>query len=241
MHNSTGNGITVLGSGSTLRLQRSTISSNGGITNRGGGIYSQGQAYISNSTISGNTARDGGGVYLASSGVLSIRNSTVTRNFANQNGGAIRFNSLTQLVDNIISGNNANISAHEISRGNGTFTSRNNLFGDNTSTQAEAFSNFTLGGTDLDGTVDGLGIRSFFLLNNLDDNGGPTLTHNLRLTSFPENVVINRVASGECAPDQRNAPRGDVSSGCDLGAVEFLPRNGNLTVHTIRDLSLIHI
>ena len=87
-----GGGIYVA-SGSSFRIENSTISGN--TSDYGGGIYSQlaNSASAENVTICENTARkNGGGVFTQKSGSgnsLSFSNSTITNNSAEGNGGGI--------------------------------------------------------------------------------------------------------------------------------------------------------
>ncbi|HEX3420217.1 MAG TPA: choice-of-anchor Q domain-containing protein [Candidatus Udaeobacter sp.] len=171
------------GSGATLTITNSTISGNASAF--GGGIFNGGPLTISNTTISGNTASEGGGVYSNSS--LTITNSTISGNTGNSGGGGGVFNIGTAAITNsTLSNNSANegggiftigtvqigdsvlnagASGVTIANNGGTVTSRGyNLSSDN-------------GGGFLTGPGDQ--INTDPMLGPLQNNGGPTFTHEL--------------------------------------------------------------
>jgi hypothetical protein len=176
--NGRGGGIynnTFGGGSATVEIVNSTL--NGNATDGyGGGTYSDdigGSATLTivNSTFSGNSALTGGGIYnfgSSSSATLSILNSTFSDNSASALGGGIyNTGSATLIVGDTIlnAGSGANIA-----NDGGTVTSLGyNLSSDD----ASAFLNQTGDQNSTDP-----------LLGPLQDNGGPTFTHEL-LTNSP--------------------------------------------------------
>ena len=237
-------GVQLFDSQSRLILERSTISSNGNPSVDGGGISSQGNVTILHSTISGNTARNGGGIYLGEAAQLSsIRNSTITQNSASGDGGGFALGGVqtrytgyrVTFSDSIISGNTATRLGDEISKsvlGGGTLIIQSrNLLGSSATSSDQAFNNFTQN-SGVNANNSGVRSENIDLDNILDtrlqDNGGPTKTHNLVANS----AAIGRITSTTTCnmPDQRNESRGDPSANCDLGAVEYLPIGQDIVV-----------
>ncbi len=225
----------------TTTISNSTISGND--AERGGGIYNDSSVSlaVSNSTISGNDATngDGGGIYTDQTATTTVTNSTITGNTATGNGGGVYgFNgSTTILARSVVSGNSAG-AGDEVGRdpAGGTITADEyNVFGHSGIANADAFSNFTPGASDVPATSDGSDPTALtaILDTTLADNGGPTLTHNLVANS----PAVDLAPGGDCAlaptggVDQRGAPRpfdvagqgNDAPSAdtCDAGAVEF--------------------
>ena len=177
-----GGGISNYG---TVTITNSTINSNLCYL-AGGGIYNGGTLTITGSTVSGNGAtgqHDGkpfghaGGI----SGVLTFNNSTLSNNYATLSGGGIEGGGA--ILNSTISGNdgcgicvngtleigntilNASASGPNISNNGGTVTSH----GYNVSSDD--------GGGYLTGPGDQ--INTDPMLGPLQDNGGPTFTHEL--------------------------------------------------------------
>jgi uncharacterized repeat protein (TIGR01451 family)/CSLREA domain-containing protein len=212
-YNSVGSETTGAGGGllafAGMDISGSTF--NGNWAMQGGAIalmgYSEeGSSTLVNSTLSGNSAMMGGGLATVSSGgtaSLTLTNCTVTRNAAYMGGAGI-YNSGTtvQLKNNIVADQLVGSDC------SGTITSQQyNIDSDNTC-------GLTLLG-DQPSTDP--------LLGPLQDNGGPTLTHEL-LEGSP---ARDGVASGFCTvgTDQRGAPRpvdGDDNGTplCDIGSFE---------------------
>ncbi len=168
----------------TLTIINSTLSGNA--AGLGGGVFNSGTLTIINSTVSSNMASEGGGIYNPGSGPLTITNSTFSGNAALVAGGA-SFNLKTmQLANTTLSDNssplgggifnigalqigntilNAGASGANITNNGGTVTSHGyNLSSDD-------------GGGFLTGSGDQ--INTDPLLGPLEDNGGPTFTHEL--------------------------------------------------------------
>jgi Chlamydia polymorphic membrane protein (Chlamydia_PMP) repeat len=176
-----GAGIYNLGN-ATLSVINSTLSGNSA-SDGGGGIYNAGSGSpaaltVTNSTLSGNSASDGGGIFNdgqeIGSATLSVINSTLSGNSASLGGGGGIFNdgedlgNATLMIGDTIL--NAGASGANIFNDLGTVTSLGyNLSSDN-------------GGGVLTGTGDQ--INTDPMLGPLQDNGGPTFTHEL-LTGSP--------------------------------------------------------
>jgi hypothetical protein len=206
----------------TLTLTDSTVSDNSAYNDYfygvGGGILNRGDLTLTNSTVSGNSVGGfypdfvgygrGGGVF--NSGTTSITNSTVSGNDAYQGAGIYSYNARVDvsaiLTNTIVADNN-------LDNCNGALDSLGyNLADDSTC-------GFTEPG-DL--------VVADAMLGPLQDNGGPTETHDL----LPGSPAID-AGSPDCPPpatDQRGFARPidgddppDGSADCDIGAVEFVP------------------
>lgn len=192
-------------------VENSTISGNSAATS-GGGIY--GCNEIVNSTISGNSAgTSGGGIYeLGASDLVSLRvtNSTITGNSAPSGGGiynrAYAINSVVEISNTIL---NAGASGENIFNESGTITSLGyNLSSDD-------------GGGYLAGPGDQ--INTDPLLDPLQDNGGPTLTHALLLGS-PAIDAGDPNFHSPPSTDQRGCPFDRVfNDRIDIGSFETQP------------------
>jgi len=162
--------------GNVVGDNNNTNADGGGVQNDGGTLT------ISNSTISGNSARDvGGGIDSGGTGTTIIVNSTITNNSSGDYGGGIQNDSSITLRNSIISGNEAANAGNEIYYDNQFGVSfnadANNLFGDSSQTNAQAFENFTPQSNDINATSDNQNIP----LNNIlevDQNDDPRLTDN---------------------------------------------------------------
>ena len=110
---------------------------------------------------------------------------------ADSRGGGIgnSSSSVTFLSTSIVSGNTSGELGNEVYNGffftpyyssDGQIDDDNNLFGDNSQSDTEAFFNFTPGENDINATSDGINIALDNILDpSLADNGGSTLTHAL--------------------------------------------------------------
>jgi hypothetical protein len=191
----------------TLEIRNSTISDNtamGKNAGSGGGIYGGDTLTISNSTLSGNFANQDGGAIL-SNGPLTITNSTISGNWVNGNGGGIINYAALEIGNTIL---NASPQGANIFNGDGgTVTSLGyNLSSDNAA-----------------GLLTGAGdqINTNPMLGPLQDNGGPTFTHDL-LAGSP---ALNAGDPNFTPPpfdDQRGYAR--VFGGrIDIGSLEVQP------------------
>ena len=221
----TGGGIAA-GQACTLSLTNSTLATNTatatGLTDRGGAIRanSNGQAgdnrftlTLSNSTISGNSANRIGGIY-ASGGVLYLNQVTIANNSAVEGNAPLPPYGLVGPVGGLQVDANFHVSNSIIANNTGAdcndvfeplASNVNNLIGDGTCSP---------------------GSSGDPVLGPLQNNGGPTPTHNL-LAGSP---AFGAGDPNFCPPtDQRGAKRPDGSY-CDLGAVE-----NAIVVNTLAD------
>jgi CSLREA domain-containing protein len=200
--NSAGSGGGInLNTAASATLSASTLSGNTTAA-EGGGIQNSGVTLVlTNVTVSGNTADRGGG--LACTTPCTLTNVTVTANTASITGGGVyqRTGAGTITFLNTIVANNTS-SGDADCRGNPAnfFSTGNNLSSDDTC-------DFTSPG-DLENTDP--------LLGPLQDNGGPTFTHELLAGSPAIDAGTN---TGCPAADQRGFPRPGGAS-CDIGAYE---------------------
>jgi hypothetical protein len=173
-------------------LTNSTVSGNAA-EYTGGGIFSYYDVTLTNSTLSGNTT------YSVSSGFyglgLTLTNTTVSGN----TGGTSVIDGYYLTFTNTIMADNGTIicSAGGVSEGY-------NLVDDTSCNLTEP--------TDL--------VVADAMLGPLQDNGGPTETHDL----LPGSPAID-AGSVDCPPpdtDQRGVAR-PQGTACDIGAVEYLP------------------
>ena len=191
-----------------LTLTNSTVSGNS--AGSGGGIYnsSAGYATITNSTVSENDAYYDGAAYyggiggsISNRGDLSLTNSTVSGNTADDLGGGITNIGNVYLDNAIVAANSAPLGAN---CSNGLNSLGNNLTDDTSCGLTEP--------TDL--------VVADAMLGPLQDNGGPTETHDL----LPGSPAID-AGSVDCPPpatDQRGVSR-PQGTDCDIGAVEYVP------------------
>jgi hypothetical protein len=223
----------------TVTLTNSTVSGNPA-NSSGGGLYNRDNTLtVTNSTLSGNSAgSSGGGVWnsIISFGEVStveLINSTVTGNIAGDKGGGVynlpnSGSSTVMLTHSLLSGNTASTGAEVANSPSGTIIAdAYNLFGHSGLTNAQAFSSFAPGVSDLTATFDGTTPTALSALLNttLANNGGPTKTHNLVLYS----PAIDATPAFDCPPpatDQRGFARpvdgdSDTVTACDIGGVEF--------------------
>ncbi len=216
----TGNGGAILNSG-TLTLDRITIANSNVINGSGGGIYNASGASltISNSTISTNSASGSGGG-IQSLGLAILTNVTIADNTSSSGTGGIASGSSTIVRNSIIA---RNIGASDVV---GAFASnQHNIVG--VVGFATGFSPNELFG------------QSNINLGSLQDNGGPSWTHQLLVGSPAIDAGDNTVAS---LMDQRWAGRlldgpdpgnpQDRIKTVDIGSFEF----GTLFVNTVEDI-----
>jgi hypothetical protein len=190
--------------GGTLTIQNTTISENtvaGG--GWGGGVYNAGSLTAINSTIRGNTGSTGGGI----SGGATIINCTISGNSASFEGGGI--DGFGTISNSTISGNMTTVGHGRGGGMSGGFTITNSTISDNLAINGSSIcatgtvqlgntilnsgaNIFLLGGTvtshgynlsddDGGGLLTGPGdqINTDPLLGPLQNNGGPTSTHEL--------------------------------------------------------------
>lgn len=194
------------GNPQVLQIESSTISNNTA-DDKGGGIYFESDydgLVIKNSTISGNTADDdGGGIYIEDQYDTSyLVNCTIAYNYSYEDGGGIgRDSGSIVLRGTIVSGNSAYEDGNDLD--GGSFYAEDSLIEDPN------------GVNDNGGNI-------FYVPAELDplaNNGGPTKTHALSISSPAIDAGINAALS---AFDQRGSgfPR-TVGTQTDIGAFEF--------------------
>ena len=210
-----------------MNLSNSTVSANSA-SSRGGGFYAyESSVTLSNSTVSGNSSGSYGGGISAKESSITLSNSTVSGNSADSRGGGIfaRCASSVNLSNSIVAGNNGS-SADEIRNDASTFTTSNNLLGDSSHNDAQAFDNFTPSSTDITATGGSAHSNTqatalLSILAPLANNGGETKTHALIIGSPAVDTGDNDVCAA--APinnlDQRGEVRPDGAA-CDIGAFE---------------------
>ncbi|MCK6473771.1 MAG: hypothetical protein L6R28_18770 [Planctomycetes bacterium] len=203
--------------GKTLQINNSTISNNYTDGDGGGILFASRYSgfRINSSTISGNFAdSDGGGLYAYVEDpdeTCFINNCTIYDNYADGDGGGVYaygyFYDLTvRIAGSIISGNSAG-------------SDGDNLYSDG---YADFYVRFTLIGSSSYFINDG---GNYFsdtpYLYALANNGGPTKTHKLTVSSPAIDAGINAAASSF---DQRGPgfPR-NVGGQVDMGAFELDP------------------
>lgn len=188
-----------------LTVRYSTINSNTASVFSGGGIYSGDWLTVTHSTVSGNMAQSNGGGLYVSRG-FTLTHSTVSDNSAGGEGGGIYGTPQSGYMANSIVANN---------------TGGGDCSGDIVSEGHNLDSDATCG---LDGPGDIP--ASYPKLGPLQDNGGPTWSHDL-LADSPA------LDAGSCpgeTVDQRGFfrpfdlhPVTNAADGCDIGAVEYQP------------------
>ena len=175
-----GAGISNFDAGSTFKLDASTVSINSTYAQGGGVFLRDGNATITNSTISGNvTTYSGGAGVTILSGSLSVTNSTIVANglegsntpVGDAGGGIRQFGGTVSLLNTIVADNTQMLGTlhWDVSRSGGVLSATNSLI-EHVNT----------------GTINGVNTANLFLdplLGPLQDNGGPTFTHALRIGS----------------------------------------------------------
>jgi len=185
-----------------LGVVSSTIFANEAV-GQGAGLFNTGVVNISNSTISQNGgSNSGGGVANAVGGTVQLFNSTVTGN-TSLSGSGVSNSGLASLYNTIVAGNtNGDLS--------GDFVGMNNLIGDVDVP------------TGLSGSIIGNA-----RLGQLQDNGGPTVTHALLAGSHAIDAGADDVLSTGphfSTGDQRGEGYARIHGrAVDIGAYEFLP------------------
>jgi hypothetical protein len=219
----TNNSSTAAGGGlasySSLTIFGSLVANNStsGSGGQGGGLFLMGTSktyFLVNVTVSGNTASNtgnnavGGGIY-STGQTLNMWSVTVTENTSQDLGGGI-FGSSANMINTIIAGNTSTNTTSEDCAGTLSSNRGHNL--------VQVTTSCTLSGTTT-GNITGQDP----LLDPLADNGGPTMTHSLQVSS----PAIDAGYSGDECPgmDQRGSPRpqdgdGDNTYACDIGAYE---------------------
>ena len=221
----------------TLTITNSTIDGNK-VGNSGGGITNSGTLTITSSTVSNNSAfgmhdgqpwnTSGGGI--DNNGTLTIANSTFSGNSALSGGGIGNFKLLT--ISNTTFNGNAATNGGGISNANGgtldlantilkTGASGVNIFNTGTVTSH----GYNLSSDNGSGLLTATGdqINTDPILGPLQDNGGPTFTHDL-LTGSPAIDAGDPSFTPPPFYDQRGFGYARVFGGrVDIGSVEAQP------------------
>lgn len=161
----TNGGGGVFNAGGTINITGTTIARNSceNMLTNGGGLYNDanGNINITVSTISSNTTMSEGGAIYNNGDSLSLNAVTIVSNTA-EAGGGFSSNAYLELTNSIVA-NNTGITASNVV---GTHTSAGyNLIGD------DAEGNFNAQSTDQ--------VNANPMTGELEDNGGPTMTHSL--------------------------------------------------------------
>jgi parallel beta-helix repeat protein len=242
-----GDGGGLASENSSATLSDTTVRDNRGLL--GGGIYGSSTVVTLDScTVSGNIADDsGGGICNSGGSTLALTNSTVSSNRAYKHGGGIRNSSGTATLTHVtVVYNTADLDDDGSGDGggfmnSGTLTLNNTIVAENTDKGDE---NPDCRGTAISGDYNLLGQDSadctftpqphdqvgtiMSPINpgvalNLEDNGGPTLTHAIKSNSPAANQIPTGVNG--CVPgarDQRGVLR---LPPCDIGAYEVDPES----------------
>ncbi len=255
----------IIAANSGIELNSSTISGSN-VTGSGGGInFYYGSLSINNSTLSNNTSTIYGGALNAYNAVVEINNSTLSGNSASNGGAIFSYNDTVTITNSTITGNSASgitggINAYggggalylrnsivagniapvrmEINNEVGavTITSQNNVLGDSSKTNFQAFYAFHPNASDITATSNGTQSTALGdILDSLADNGGGSLTHELAASSPALDngdgaLCINKPL---IARDQRRFPR---NATCDIGAFET-QTSATITVSSALDVS----
>jgi uncharacterized repeat protein (TIGR01451 family) len=205
-----------INNGGGLQILGSTFSGNS--ATYGGGLFHDGTpgfGEITNSTFSGNEASgDGGGLHIDQPG-LELISTTVANNSAGGGGGIFNANAGTIVLRNdIFTGNSSTTDTDDC--GGGFFNSQGlSIFGspDNANCQPDGFPLAS----------DPEALVADPLIGELQDNGGPTFTHNLLAGSPALDAVPNGDCVDESGADLLNDQRGFIrpsDTACDIGSVE---------------------
>ncbi len=173
----------------TLTIVNSTVSANtaGGISGGGGGIFNGGTLAIVNSTVSGNTAIKGAGIDNGGAATtVTITNSTFSGNAASAYGGACFNVGTLEIANSTLSDNSAGVFGGGVLN-LGTFQIGNTILnrGDSgvniTNFGTVTSLGYNLSSDDAGGFLTGPGdqINTDPLIGPLQNNGGPTFTHEL--------------------------------------------------------------
>jgi hypothetical protein len=184
--------------GGTSEITNSTISGNGAMGS-GGGISNSGTLTVDNSILGGNTAYFkwfgvGGGI--SNSGILEIRNCTLSGNRVDGGGGGINNSGGTTMIRHSTLTDNFSIHTKTLGGGGlrnegGTVQMGNTILNSvssdvNINNSATVISHgYNLSSDDGGGLLTATGdqINTDPMLGPLQDNGGPTFTHELLIGS----------------------------------------------------------
>lgn len=225
---SVGGGVVNEGS---LIMRDLTVSDNIALGISGGGVAngSSGNVQIAGVTFSGNIGNQGGGAIDNYEGVVELQNSTLSNNDImiigiEDGGGAIRNYRGSVAIKNSTLVDNVGVAQEAVffDGGAGQLSFYNTIMvsrgGDNCRGMPSANISYSLfDDTTCKFSAGTNNIYDFPFIGDLEDNGGPSLTHMIGSAS----PAIN---TGDCIfeRDQRGVerPQGDA---CDIGAIERQP------------------
>ncbi|MEM7784508.1 MAG: LamG-like jellyroll fold domain-containing protein, partial [Planctomycetota bacterium] len=149
--NGAGGGAVLVASGSSL-IADDVVFTGNDATGWGGAIQNFGDVVLNDVAIVNNSATRGGGIR-TSVGTLTMTNTTISGNFSAEQGGGIDTDSGTvnanhvSIIDNTsLTSEAGGVHAH----GTVAFNTQNSIFADNTA---------SVGGNDIDGTINSLGFN----------------------------------------------------------------------------------
>ena len=214
----------------TATITNSTFSSNSATAN-GGGISNNGTVTVTNSTFSGNTATYGGGIF-NSTGTATVTNSTFSGNsiIGGIGGGINNTGGTLSITNSTFSGNTTDVDYAGAIFSDGTLHLKNTILA-NSGFSGDCYNGGTIA-TDINNLIEVNGyvgnnlcgtpaLTSDPQLGALADNGGPTQTHALLLSSPALGAGANTVCDDNPGPnnlDQRGVTR-PQSGNCDIGAL----------------------
>ena len=183
-------------------------------TENGGGVAidATGSLTLSESTVSGNSSNNEGGGIDVNGGTLTLENVTISGNSALDDGGGIRCTGVCGLTNVTVTDNSATDSGDGIREENGGIVDfLNTIVANNSGTDCSGSAvNFVSNGNNLssdatcDFTITGDQQNTDPLLGPLQDNSGPTFTHEL-LAGSP--AIEGGTNTGCPATDQRGVAR----------------------------------
>ncbi|MCA9054948.1 MAG: hypothetical protein KDA75_14000, partial [Planctomycetaceae bacterium] len=237
-----GGAIAVLNA--TLNVSASSIVGNSADIEGGGLFAVYSNVTVTNSTLSGNSGPYGGAISSSGSN-LTVTNSTLTLNQATSVGGGIVAtgdSGDTVIIQNsIIAGNLTSGTVPDLGFSGVARTVRFSLIGRNDATGLAPTSGTTpdANGNFVGGSTAGTAINP--MLGPLQDNGGPTLTHELLATSLGVNRGSNAFAvdpangNTPLLGDQRSPAIPRAFNTVDMGAFERFNVSGPIVVSTAVD------
>ncbi|MEM9774542.1 MAG: choice-of-anchor Q domain-containing protein, partial [Chloroflexota bacterium] len=225
-----GGGIYVATS-AAMTLTQSTVS--GSTARHGGGIYSSGNITIDSSTISGNTALNNGGGILNYQGSAAIQNSTISGNDSSIGGGLLGDGTTTVEFSTIT--NNSVTTLGSGVYGLSPIIMYSSLVSDNTGGSNCLGVSADASNIDSDGSCDSATQKTSAEINlgPLQDNGGPTFTHELLVGS---DAIDAGTTNPAITADQRGIarPQGLLP---DVGAYESVCSSVFLNAGTEAELN----
>jgi len=229
-----GDGAGIYSVGGAVTISSSTVSGNRA-NRQAGGIFNGGTLEVTDSTISGNGAQYSAGGVL-NHGTMVVRNSTVSANTASYKhtgiGGGIANGGLLTITHSTFSGNSADGAGGGIHNGGtieiGNCILKSGSMGTNLSNgslSTVTSHGYNLSSDDGGGFLTGAGdqINTDPLLGPLQDNGGPTFTHEL-LDGSPALDAGHPNFAPPPLHDQRGPSYDRVVNGrIDIGSLEVQP------------------